>query len=409
LKKAWLFVSFDSRSIPVAHLPQAPLSPVDEGIALSDVHDSARRIHGIDAARGMAMLLVCLSHFTNTAFRLNPDSSARHVLVHVGMVASPTFMLISGMMLGLLYETRRESFGGIARGLIGRGLFLLTVAHVLILLAVLPDYQTVRISFITDVIGVAVVTGPFLMHRLGVGARLGLAVASMASGVAMSVLWFPATSVGGVMRYLLAGPWGSEMPGNFPLLPWMALYLFGSTLGGWIARLQVGRRYRAIELGLIGVGSAGVCLGVAANFVFDLIGVSGAIGSLASPTQKFPPSPAYLAFFGGCGLIMTGFLLIAQRLPISPITTWLRLLGRTSLCVFILQYHVYYLAMRFVPDAVLQFWLILFAASLAFISACAWMWEKAGGNRWYNMLDWFGGARRRRGEPARRAGAVAMG
>lgn len=355
------------------------------------------------------MLLVCLSHFTNTAFRLNPDSAARHVLVHIGMVASPTFMLISGMMLGLLYETRRSSFGGIARGLIGRGLFLLTVAHVLILLAVLPDYQTVRISFITDVIGVAVMTGPFLMNRLGVGARMRLAVALMAGGVAMSVLWFPTTAVGGVIRYLLAGPWGPGMPGNFPLLPWMALYLFGSTLGGWVAQLQASNRYRSIELGLIGLGCAGVGLSLAANFAFDMIGVSGALGSLASPTQKFPPSPAYLALFGGCGLIMTGCLLIAQRRPISAITGWLRLLGRTSLFVFVLQYHVYYLAMRYVPDALLQFWLILFTASLIFISVCAWMWEKIGGNRWYNMLDWFGGARSRRGKPYREAGAVALG
>jgi peptidoglycan/LPS O-acetylase OafA/YrhL len=55
----------------------------------------------IDVVRGFAMLFVLISHFSFTYF---PDqlSVTPTVLRTIGMVASPTFMIINGLLIGFL-------------------------------------------------------------------------------------------------------------------------------------------------------------------------------------------------------------------------------------------------------------------------------------------------------------------
>ena len=87
------------------------------------------RLQAIDAARGVAMLFVLLSHFASVQFAMAADAPLQQSLWRVSMVASPTFVLISGMMMGFLYETRRSSFGPVRDKLVDRALFLLTIGH----------------------------------------------------------------------------------------------------------------------------------------------------------------------------------------------------------------------------------------------------------------------------------------
>ena len=53
------------------------------------------RVRAIDAARGLAMVFVCLSHFGLEYFRRLDEPSIAKALYMVGMIGSPTFMLIS--------------------------------------------------------------------------------------------------------------------------------------------------------------------------------------------------------------------------------------------------------------------------------------------------------------------------
>src|SRR5687767_2506611 len=90
--------------------PRPPVSPrVTRPQPKAQLADD--RLRGIDAARGAAMAFVCLSHFGLEYFRPFGGATAQVTMYRIGMVASPTFMLISGMMLGLLYGSRREEFG----------------------------------------------------------------------------------------------------------------------------------------------------------------------------------------------------------------------------------------------------------------------------------------------------------
>src|SRR5262245_25803181 len=96
-----------------------------------DAAGEGRRIETIDAARGVAMLVVFLAHFSDTSFLR--DSQARHRLFAlVTRIASPAFVWLSGMMLGLVHHRNSDRFGPVRDRMIDRGLFLILVGHPLI-------------------------------------------------------------------------------------------------------------------------------------------------------------------------------------------------------------------------------------------------------------------------------------
>src|SRR5665213_2210872 len=64
------------------------------------------RWEAIDAARGIAMFFVCVAHFGSGYFASIGEPARQTLTDRIGMVASPTFMLISGMMLGMLASAR---------------------------------------------------------------------------------------------------------------------------------------------------------------------------------------------------------------------------------------------------------------------------------------------------------------
>src|SRR5689334_2411957 len=120
------------------------------------------------------MVGACLFHF---ALALAPyDSGAAGKLLLVGMFASPTFVLVSGTLLGYLLATQGAE--GIPRRvrLIDRGLFLLTVAHILIAYAYyLRDHDLVGSAtrvYMTDAIGVSLIIGTAIVPRTSVRSRL---------------------------------------------------------------------------------------------------------------------------------------------------------------------------------------------------------------------------------------------
>src|SRR5512135_1735050 len=103
------------------------------GIGKDEKVNSGRgRIHAIDAARGTAMLFVFLSHFALVYIWRSGEIRLATLMYDVAMIASPTFMLISGIMLGYLYRTHPDDFARIRVNYLYRGLFLLTVGRLII-------------------------------------------------------------------------------------------------------------------------------------------------------------------------------------------------------------------------------------------------------------------------------------
>src|SRR5689334_14526438 len=92
-----------------------------------------RRIVAVDAARGAVMLFSCLAHFAWWIHGQYPAQSG--LLAAIGMVATPSFLLISGAMVGMLCARNAGRGADLRSQFFNRGLFLLTIGHLSIALA----------------------------------------------------------------------------------------------------------------------------------------------------------------------------------------------------------------------------------------------------------------------------------
>jgi len=353
---------------------------------------SMARVRAIDAARGLAMVFVCLSHFGLEYFRRLDEPSIAKTLYIVGMIGSPTFMLISGVMLGLLYETRRGRFDQHRLLLADRALFMLTVGHILIMVANAPRAESlaeaVQRGFITDALAIALLLGPTLVAHVSRRARVLFALVLFAGAWILAIQWTPATAFDEVLRYLLVGSYPKDLPYNFPLLPWLAVYVAASVLGQWIGeQLARGRRLR-VERSLLAWGVAAVTFVVLYKLSHWTLALpsSPLLTVLASPWEKLPPSPAYLLFYGGLGLMLVaGALIVERRKLMEPVFEWATLLGRASLLVFILQFYVYYGLVLSLNLPYTPFWPLVFVASLVGITAIAKVWDDGANNRYLTV------------------------
>jgi hypothetical protein len=312
------------------------------------------------------------------------------------MIASPTFMIVSGMMLGLLYRIHRGNFRAIQVKLIDKGLFLLTVGHLLILVATIPLagglHAALRIGFITDVIGVSVVVGSLLIPRVSSAGRIGLGAGAYALGWAMILFWHPHALGWSLLRTALAGELSPFDPHVyaylFPLLPWFGVYLCSTSLGERLAD-QAAVDESQLARQFLRLGGLSVALGVALKVGLMLFRGRGLAHDadlpwerLAEPGQKLPPAPAFLLVYGGAGLLLIGALFLVQRW--RPMGWFLRLtsrMGQTSLFVFILQYFVYFSFFALAALPYSPVWPAYFFVSLLFVVLVDLFWYRHDLNR----------------------------
>jgi uncharacterized membrane protein len=353
---------------------------------------SVGRVRGIDSARGLAMVFVCLSHFGLGYFGRLDEPSIASALTTIGLIGSPAFMLMSGVTLGLLHETRRERFDHHRLLLADRALFMLTVGHLLILIANAPRLTSLseglQRGFITDVIAVAILLGPTLVVLTSQRTRVVLSLVLFAGGWLLAFRWTPTDLVGDTVRYLLVGPYPDDPRYNFPLVHWFAVYVASTVLGQWLGRQLAAGRQRQAEYILLVYGAAAVLLVVLYKLLQWTMGVpfSTTLAVLMSPWTKLPPSPAYLLFYGGLAfLLLTVAMIVERRNLVQRLFKWTTILGRASFFVFILQFYVYDVLFWSLKLPYTPFWPALFVASLAGITALASIWDTQSRNQYLTV------------------------
>jgi uncharacterized membrane protein len=155
---------------------------------------SKGRIDLIDVARGAAMLLVFLSHFVEALYSHLPGPRPQAFRL-VTRIATPAFVWISGLTLAVLFARHRRSFAPTRDRLIDRGLFLILVGHPLFVLACAPMYNSwheiVRVLFITDTLGAAVILGSLLISRVSPAMRLLLGTGMLVVAWGLVAAWNP--------------------------------------------------------------------------------------------------------------------------------------------------------------------------------------------------------------------------
>jgi uncharacterized membrane protein len=354
---------------------------------------------GIDAARGMAMFFSCLAHFGWWIEFAHPG--ATNMLSRIGMIATPTFLLLSGTVTGWLCRKAAEHAEDIRGKLLNRGLFLLTLGHVLIALAESHRSGFVRAlsgATIIDDIGVCMVCCVMWFSAIG---RPDFRRSLVRYGIAGYLLcwlvilaWHP--NVGGwlVLRQILLGsdPLGASMPSyTSPLLPYMCLFAIGLGASDYVVRAARTNSSPSSRTSLLILGCA---LMAGATILRGLLWLleqgSGAdalplISWTLTISGKLPPTPAYVLFYGGTGLTISAvFFSMASShgRAVRALAETVAAMGRASLFIFILQYFIFWT----LPDllgispgnANLA---IIFAAGLALNWLAAWCWNHAGGNR----------------------------
>lgn len=338
------------------------------------------------------MLVVFLAHFADAFYGPHP----RHRLfILITRMASPAFVWLSGMMLGVLHCRHAERFADTRDGLIDRGLFLLLVGHPLLMGAFMVRSgfaETWRVLFITDTLGVCLIVGALLITSLGAGARLALGAACLLGAWLLILFWWPpAQSHAWWFKDILTADWRVDgFAYKFPLLPWFGLYLMGSSAGSVLAARIGDPAFRArLRLRVLGLalGSIAAAVGVRALLrALARLPAAGdyapALQQLASLTEKLPPGPGYVLFYGGLALLLFWAVLVLDRISWGrAFSRWSALFGRCSLACFVAQFYVYYAAVYRLPHPPEVLAPLYFALTLALLRLFANTWDRHGWNR----------------------------
>ena len=347
---------------------------------------TSTRSGDLDAARGAAMVFVCLSHFTSAYFPSLDVPGPHQWLAAVTMVASPTFVMLSGLLLGWRHRIAPESFPRFRAHLLDRALFLLTIGHLAIEASQLrrlasPGEEPVYVV-LTDVIAVALILGPAIVQRIGIRGRLLIAAAIYAVAWSLILRWTPPQDAARTLKAIMFGLRADEGSiGGYcvPILPWLAVYIVASCVGQVLAsRSSAGVQLDCPMLWRVGLAAVSVAI-LQRLVVVDVIGsqASQSITMLSATWQKVPPGPAYLLFNGGAGLIVIACIAQLRQLAAGVAATrWLELLGRNSAIVFIGQFYVYSMLVPMVRPWTRLAWVPFFASTLLLIVLFAFGWER---------------------------------
>jgi uncharacterized membrane protein len=358
------------------------------------------RLHSIDAARGAAMLLVFYAHFSEIYLGISGRDALMMIDVRISQIAPPTFMLISGMMLGYLHFVK-DDFRRIKLKYVDKGLFLVTVGRLIIYLAHVPLYggfiRTLRVGFITDTYGFCMLLAPFLVERLRAWARIAMAVLLF---IACWVLFFEWSPSGWAMIFLKETFIGKSGQfewkiylDNFSYVPWFCLYLTGTVLGEALGSHAVSRNGNMKRF-VLKCATALLLLAFAVAAAYRSLKAFGLMDAtayarhyqLAGRYQKYPPSIVYIAFHSAIGLLLLYALMrMEERQNSSVVVNRLAVLGRTSLFVFILQYWVFKTFFNWARLDYTSFWPLYFLAGASLVYVIASFWDRHNLNRFLTM------------------------
>jgi uncharacterized membrane protein len=362
---------------------------------------SSQRLLALDAARGFAMLGVCISHF---GAAIGPQERPLALkLGLIGMIASPTFILLSGAVLGYLTAVRRDDPGTLRTKLIDRGLFLLIVAHLLIDGAVMGRVHgagnLTHALFMTDTIGFALIVGILVVPVTSPRRRLMAAGLMYLAAWVIVLFWHPVTEAARVFKEIGVGTTDQySQIHSFPLVEWFAVFLAASVLGEAIAEARARGSLIPIGRWLLWTGPKWIAGAVAVKGLYLLARpmvwssyeamppIWRDLYDLTTPFDKYPPGPTYFLAYGGLALILIGTIVVASERGWMPrVLEWAAVAGRASLFLFVMQFYLYYLLIPRLPMT--SRWLLpsYFLASIVVLWLSARGWGRINGNRFFTV------------------------
>ncbi|MDP1947289.1 MAG: OpgC domain-containing protein [Nitrospirota bacterium] len=324
---------------------------------MGDPYVQDRRLFALDSARGMAMLLVCIAHFVDIFHFRHlllegpTESWIVDTLTLACRAASPMFVLISGVLLGYQAEVKGAHFAAFRMHVLDRALFLVTIGHVLIALSFAALWglgPAMSQAYITDTVAFCVMIGVFVVPAIGRRIRFLLGGCLSIGSWILWLYWNPEDPLYQVIRSVLCGPTQDLVVAQFPLLPWLGVYMAGSGVGAWLKDLPVqglrpvSRRLLNVSLGMIATAIV-LKAGIVLLSLFGGVALDPGWRPYLSLYQKYPPGLVYLLVYGGAAFLLLGVLFAQTE------QSWIRggmravePIGRNALPIFIVQFFLYY-------------------------------------------------------------------
>ena len=356
------------------------------------------RLSGIDAARGVAMIMVCLSHIR---YHFDDVPEIYSLLTYITRVATPTFLLLSGFVAAHVLSSGRA---GARIAVVDRALCVLVVGHLLLNIEQLPQVGVVewllaRVT-VTDAIAVCLIVAAMCAQvptRVLLLAGAVLALVSWPIAIAAGTDW----AVGQrVLVVLFDVHSGQNNLVDAAIAPYLGVFLIGMGLSKSSSHLIQNRHdvllaRRLFMFGIVAVGGVLFAAFLWHEFKGALVPILGSSETAAlfrqtlNPLQKLPPSPAYLAFYGGAGLLIAAACLARRpRVLLEPAVKWAATIGRASLMAFVLQdWMLRSIPVLFgfddLPSAI--FWGAYFIGAILVLHWCAARWDVVRANRFLTV------------------------
>lgn len=318
-------------------------SPAAGGVTRS----GAVRIDGIDALRGLVIVLMVLDHvrdfFHATAFTADPmalDSGdpALFLTRWVTHLCAPTFVFLAGLSVWL-QKANGKSPGDLSRFLLTRGLWLIVLEFTLIGIGFNFGWWIFAQVIWAIGFGMIALAG---LHRLPRMLVLALGVAIIVAHPALNLI--QPSSFGPlepIWRMLaVRGPMPTEaglLLVVYPAIQWSGLLLLGYGLAGFLTDAGGLRRGRvmAFAAGFLALFALGRGFNLPGFDPFPWTVQEGPLWSVLSfiSVNRYPPSPAYVLLMIGLAFVL---LLALDRLK-GPVLRPLLAFGRTPLFTYLLH------------------------------------------------------------------------
>jgi len=346
------------------------------------------RLLSLDALRGVAVILMMEQHLGVWLWQVeDPLRSALaqapgYMAINgLGGLAAPTFITLAGAGTSLLVASRagRPVDGMLLR----RGLALLGFGYLLNLLT--PSWFSPGSWFVLHLMGFAIATAP-LWRRLGNKTLLAAEAVLLVATVAVQH-WLRTPALldnprmrdlelpGGALRLAL-------VEGQFPVLPWLGVFLAGMVVGRW---LIAGEQARVLALARVCL-LLGLCL-VGLDFASDHVPALAALNEapwrrLVQVRTSFYPAGPGIVLLLQCGvlLLLGAALHIERRRELDP-RGLLVTLGRASLTLLLVHVVLFREISR--PLGAWQAFgrgtsLVIIAAWIVLCALLARLWQRGG-------------------------------
>ncbi len=364
----------------------------------------SRRLLAIDAMRGVAMLCVFVSHLGWVYYLRGGEHSVSEMLIHVGMLASPVFIMISGCLSGWLLSPNNDHFAAIRVKYVDRGLFLLTACHILLYFAHIVIagslIQALRVGFITDAIGISMIIGATLTCTMSHRWKMYLGILMYTVSWLANILWWPESIYWRIVDDTLFGTLNKSIYiDNFPVIPWIGIYIASQGIGQMMREYATdadpSRLIRYVAKVAISMFAFLLLIKTTAEtlVMLDVIEASSpAYHITADHYQKLPPSISYYLYHAAFGMtILWLILLLHKKNILKGLIEYLAMLGRTSLMLFAVQYYLYFTVYYVIEYSCSHntALMIAFFASILFMSLISMYWDSHKLNNYMSIMRYF--------------------